>query len=252
MRVVRSQVEPNHRWLSARGPGRFRFTRHAPGRGARPRPSNPREREGPEPALPDGDPSQRCACSAGPRGRVTERATHQAAGYITERWHRHPHRDLERAHVGTLSGIPLPRPVLCAGAAGGSTEQVLPRVSPTGQSVRMRERSRKPGDPVQPEPPFFIFDGECGFCRKWAAWLGKRLPPRTLLVAFQQIDDLAAFGLAESEVNTASYWIDADGTAHGGADSFAYALRGTGLPWGPLVALMRAPVLPSEPASPTG
>lgn len=86
------------------------------------------------------------------------------------------------------------------------------------------------------------FDGECGFCRKWAAWLGKRLPAGTLLVAFQQIDNLAAFGLTESEVSTASYWIDADGTAHGGADSFAYALRGTGLPWGPCAALLRAPV----------
>ena len=79
----------------------------------------------------------------------------------------------------------------------------------------------KSGEPVQPEPPFFIFDGECGFCRKWAAWLRKRLPAGTLLVAYQQIDNLAVFGLTESEVRTASYWIDADGTAHRGADSFA-------------------------------
>ena len=107
----------------------------------------------------------------------------------------------------------------------------------------MGEEVRNSGEPVQPEPPFFIFDGECGFCRKWAAWLRERLPAGTLLVAFQQIDNLAAFGLTPSEVRAASYWIDADGTRHGGAGSFAYALRGTGLPWGPFASLLRAPVI---------
>lgn len=24
---------------------------------------------------------------------------------------------------------------------------------------------------MQPAPPFFLFDGECGFCNKWAGWL---------------------------------------------------------------------------------
>ena len=46
---------------------------------------------------------------------------------------------------------------------------------------------------MQPAPPFFIFDGDCGFCRKWAAWLRKRLPAGTRMVAFQQIDNLATF-----------------------------------------------------------
>ena len=105
------------------------------------------------------------------------------------------------------------------------------------------QRARTDCEPVQPAPPFFIFDGDCGFCRKWAAWLRKRLPADTLMVAFQQIDDLAAFGLTPSAVRTASYWIDTDGTAHGGAGSFAYALRGTGLPWAPFAALLRAPVV---------
>ena len=44
-------------------------------------------------------------------------------------------------------------------------------------------------------------------------------------------------------MRTASYWIDADGTPHRGAGSFAYALRGTALPWGPFAALLRAPVI---------
>ena len=95
--------------------------------------------------------------------------------------------------------------------------------------------------PVQPAPPFFIYDGDCGFCRRWAAWLAKRLPPGTPLYAFQEIDDLAAFSLSPSDVRTASYWIDDAGTVHRGAGLFAHALRGTGLPWGPTRPLLRAP-----------
>ena len=97
--------------------------------------------------------------------------------------------------------------------------------------------------PVQPAPPFFIFDGDCGFCRKWAAWLHERLPEGTRMVSFQQIDNLATFDLTPSDVRSASYWIDVDGKAHGGAGSFAYALRGAGLPWGPIAAVLRAPVV---------
>ena len=98
---------------------------------------------------------------------------------------------------------------------------------------------------VGPEPPLFIFDGDCGFCRKWAAWLHKRVPADTTLVPFQQVGDLATFGLASTDVETASYWIDADGTAHRGASSFACALRGAAFPWGAFAAVLRAPIIRS-------
>ena len=94
-----------------------------------------------------------------------------------------------------------------------------------------------------PDPPFFVYDGDCGFCRKWASWLGRRLPTDTTFVPYQQIDDLAAYGLTDGEVRTASYWVDAARTAHRGSASFAHALRGARAPWALVGAVLRAPLV---------
>lgn len=84
---------------------------------------------------------------------------------------------------------------------------------------------------MQPEPPFFLFDGICGFCKDWANWLQRRLPPDARFVPYQRIDDLGAYGLTPDDVVTASYWIGADGTPHRGARSFAHALKAATFPW---------------------
>lgn len=96
---------------------------------------------------------------------------------------------------------------------------------------------------MHPSPPIFLFDGGCGFCKKWAAWLQRRLPPEVTFVAYQQVEDLDAYGLTEGDVEAASYWIDREGTPHGGARSFARALRhGAGLSPA-LGALLDAPLV---------
>lgn len=96
---------------------------------------------------------------------------------------------------------------------------------------------------VQPEPPFFLFDGDCGFCNRWASWVQRRLPTGATFVAYQDVDDLNAYGLTADDVETASYWVDREGTPHRGARSFAHALRqGTG-PWAILGAVLDAPVI---------
>lgn len=96
---------------------------------------------------------------------------------------------------------------------------------------------------VQPDPPFFVFDGGCGFCRKWAAWAQRRVPPSTTFVAYQDLDDLSSLGLTAEDVETASYWIDTSGRPHRGSQSFAHALRQARFPWTVAGAVLRAPVV---------
>lgn len=94
---------------------------------------------------------------------------------------------------------------------------------------------------MQPSPPFFVFDGDCGFCRKWARWLQRKMPADSIFVPYQEIEDLNAHGLDVDGVKTASYWIDPAGKPHRGADSFAGALHLANLPWRGLGAVLRAP-----------
>ena len=95
---------------------------------------------------------------------------------------------------------------------------------------------------VQPALPVFLFDGDCGFCRRWVSWLQRKLPANTRFVPYQQIDDLSAYGLTASDLTTASYWITTDG-AHRGARSFAHALQTGTLPWSALGTALNTPLI---------
>ncbi len=95
----------------------------------------------------------------------------------------------------------------------------------------------------QPAPPFFLFDGDCGFCARWARWLQRRLPSSTTFLPYQQIDGLEAYGVTVEDVRSASYWIDHDGVAHGGASSFAEGLRHARRPWSAVGAILRVPLI---------
>lgn len=97
-------------------------------------------------------------------------------------------------------------------------------------------------DEVRPVPPFFLFDGDCGFCKKWARWLQHRLPAGVTFVPYQEVEDLDRFGLTEGDVATASYWIDEDAAPHGGARSFACALRQGGAVLRAVGTLLDAPL----------
>jgi predicted DCC family thiol-disulfide oxidoreductase YuxK len=59
-----------------------------------------------------------------------------------------------------------------------------------------------------------IYDGDCGFCSRTAAWLRRRLPRGYEVQASQRIEDLYAFKLTRREVHEAAYWIDPDGRQH--------------------------------------
>jgi predicted DCC family thiol-disulfide oxidoreductase YuxK len=75
-----------------------------------------------------------------------------------------------------------------------------------------------------PEPPFFVWDGDCGFCGKWAGWLEQSVRPGVPFIASQDLDDLAEVPLTESDVARASWWVPAGGPPRPGAAGIATAL----------------------------
>ncbi|MCB0963019.1 MAG: DUF393 domain-containing protein [Acidimicrobiales bacterium] len=77
----------------------------------------------------------------------------------------------------------------------------------------------------------FMFHGDCGFCRSWAAWLLHRTSSEVSIVAFQDVDDLANYGLAAPDPEAASFLIDKKFNRHRGAEAFAHALRAASPAW---------------------
>ncbi len=74
------------------------------------------------------------------------------------------------------------------------------------------------------ELPVFVFDGDCGFCRRWAAWVERRIGGASTFAPYQSLD-LASLGLVPADVQRASYWVGEDGRRFRGNRSFAQALR---------------------------
>lgn len=102
---------------------------------------------------------------------------------------------------------------------------------------------------VDPTPPFFLYDGECGFCQRWMRWLARRVRDRIEFVPSQSIEDLAGLGLTDEDVRTASYWVDEDGVAHRGNSSIAHVLQhGRGL-WHLVGIVLELPVVRSAAAA---
>lgn len=82
-----------------------------------------------------------------------------------------------------------------------------------------------------------VFDGDCGFCSRYAYWIAARLPADVEVVPWQTIDDLEAIGLTERDVECAAWWIDGRGRWAGG-DAIAWSLRAAPGAWPLLGRLM--------------
>lgn len=64
-----------------------------------------------------------------------------------------------------------------------------------------------------------VFDGDCGFCSRYAYWIAARLPADVEVVPWQTIDDLEAIGLTERDVECAAWWVNGrDGWGRGRRD----------------------------------
>lgn len=88
-----------------------------------------------------------------------------------------------------------------------------------------------------------IYDGDCGICNQSADWARAHLPAGTRVVPWQSIDDLAALGLTEDDVQTAAYWVDPDGTLHRGEAAISAGLRRAGGGWRFIGAAIQAPLV---------
>ncbi len=93
--------------------------------------------------------------------------------------------------------------------------------------------------------PIFWFDGQCGFCTRWADWLKAR---SDVVVRPWQAGGFGHNGLREEQVEDAAYWVAPDGTTRGGHLAIAWALRSCGgflgwlgrlMSWGPFRWLSR-------------
>jgi predicted DCC family thiol-disulfide oxidoreductase YuxK len=91
-----------------------------------------------------------------------------------------------------------------------------------------------------PDPPFFVWDGDCGFCGRWAGWLERRIRPGVPLIAYQDLDDLGAAGLTATDVERASWWVPPDGRPRPGADGITTALRAGQPAWARLAGVILA------------
>lgn len=79
--------------------------------------------------------------------------------------------------------------------------------------------------------PLFLFDGDCGFCRRWSAWLARRTGDRVSYRAYQSVADLADLGVSPELVQRASCLVDEEGAPHIGAAGFAEAFKRSGGLW---------------------
>ena len=93
------------------------------------------------------------------------------------------------------------------------------------------------------DPPLFLYDGACGFCRKWASWLEKRVGSSVRFASFQdREDDPAQYTLTDNELTSASYLIE-NGRPYRGGRGFARAMaRGRGV-WKLVGVLLDLPLV---------
>lgn len=77
---------------------------------------------------------------------------------------------------------------------------------------------------------FLVFDGECGFCRRWVrrmtAWFTRHPQP----VAWQ-VAELTKLGLTAEQCMAAVQFVDKDGRVSSGAAAVARVLIYAGLPY---------------------
>ncbi len=75
-----------------------------------------------------------------------------------------------------------------------------------------------------------IFDGDCGFCTSSARWIEAKVPDDVEVVPWQSVF-LDEFGLTETQVTEAAWWVDDVGNLHRGHEAIGRALISAGGGW---------------------
>jgi predicted DCC family thiol-disulfide oxidoreductase YuxK len=85
-----------------------------------------------------------------------------------------------------------------------------------------------------------IFDGDCAFCTKSAAFITQRIRPSTDVQAWQSAD-LDALRLTPEQCSTAVQWVGDSGQIRSGAAAITAMLREAGPGWSALGAIGELP-----------
>jgi len=86
-----------------------------------------------------------------------------------------------------------------------------------------------------------VYDGDCGFCTRSAAWLAAHATERLRVVPYQRLD-LEALGLSVPEVRRYAWWL-AGGRRERGHHAIAHALLACRTPWPRVGRLILTPPL---------
>ena len=86
-----------------------------------------------------------------------------------------------------------------------------------------------------------VFDGDCGFCRKRAAWLNDHDQTGLVIVPWQEAD-LDSMNLSAQECSQRVQWVDGNMHADGG-QAIAKCLSSCSQPWRTAGKVMQWPVI---------
>ena len=75
-----------------------------------------------------------------------------------------------------------------------------------------------------------IFDGQCGFCRRWVRYMESWLRKHPKAVAWQSLT-LSNFGVTEAQCSEAVQFVSRTGKVSSGSDAAAQVLRIAGFPF---------------------
>lgn len=87
-----------------------------------------------------------------------------------------------------------------------------------------------------------VFDGECGFCRRWVRHMDEWFTRHPDPVAWQ-VTDLAALGLTAQQCSEAVQFVSRDMEVSGGSDAVARVLIIAGMPYSVAGRIMLLPVM---------
>ncbi|MFE9401368.1 thiol-disulfide oxidoreductase DCC family protein [Streptomyces sp. NPDC006530] len=90
--------------------------------------------------------------------------------------------------------------------------------------------------------PVLVYDGDCAFCTSCAAFVERRVRPRSAITPWQ-FADLDALGVTEPRARYELLWVTPGGVVHGGARAVAELLLSAGRGWAPLGAVLTLPLV---------
>lgn len=93
-------------------------------------------------------------------------------------------------------------------------------------------------------PGTLIYDGECGFCRRWIRRMRTWFRRHPTAVSWQETD-LGKFGVTEQQCREAVQYVDSQGRVWSGSDAAAQVLRVAGFPYSLAGRVMLWPLIRS-------